>query len=356
MIVFWIAAALAAAAAAALILWRAAKPGAAEAANPAAELYARQLAELQAERDRGLLDEAGFAAARAEAARRLLKAGEEPAPVEAPAGRRERLTVLGVAVGAALVAAGVYAVVGSPGRGDEPFAARKIAWQKAVAATGDPSVIPPAALAVLLEDVAKKQPNDPELQSYIGRVRFAAGDSMGAAAAFERAVRLDPNRPDDWSGLGVSLAAGDEGKVGPAAKAAFERAVKLNPEQPDARYFLGRAALAEGRPDQALAYWRPLRAQISADDPRAADLDRMILAAEASASGPEGQNAMIRAMVQRQAAELETQPDNPQGWARLIRAYAVLGDGAAHDRALAQARALFAKRPKDLALIEAAAE
>jgi cytochrome c-type biogenesis protein CcmH len=64
------------------------------------------------------------------------------------------------------------------------------------------------------------------------------------------------------------------------------------------------------------------------------------------------QQSFIRAMVQKQAADLKAHPDNPAGWARLVRSYGVLGDKAAQAQALAQARALYAKRPDLLAPIE----
>jgi cytochrome c-type biogenesis protein CcmH len=54
---------------------------------------------------------------------------------------------------------------------------------------------------------------------------------------------------------------------------------------------------------------------------------------------------MIRAMVARQAAQLQAQPDDPQGWGRLIRSYGILGDQPSQKAALARAQALFKNRP-----------
>jgi cytochrome c-type biogenesis protein CcmH len=59
---------------------------------------------------------------------------------------------------------------------------------------------------------------------------------------------------------------------------------------------------------------------------------------------PEQQVEMIRGMVGRLAAKLEANPDNPQGWQELARAYQVIGEPekakAAQDRAAAaQAKA-----------------
>ena len=53
-------------------------------------------------------------------------------------------------------------------------------------------------------------------------------------------------------------------------------------------------------------------------------------------------------MVDRLASRLQTQPDDPQGWMRLVRAYGVLGETARRDQALATARARFRNRPEVL--------
>ena len=60
------------------------------------------------------------------------------------------------------------------------------------------------------------------------------------------------------------------------------------------------------------------------------------------------QSAFIQAMVDRLAARLKASPDDPQGWARLIRAYGVLGQSQRRSAAIAQARRLFKDRPQDL--------
>ena len=65
---------------------------------------------------------------------------------------------------------------------------------------------------------------------------------------------------------------------------------------------------------------------------------------------------MINGMVARLAAQLDAQPNDPAGWARLVRSYGVLGDKPDQDAALAKARTLFKDRPADLRTVEAALE
>ncbi len=63
---------------------------------------------------------------------------------------------------------------------------------------------------------------------------------------------------------------------------------------------------------------------------------------------------MIHQMVDGLAARLKANPDDPQGWVRLVRAYSVLGDTARRDAALAQARSRYAGRPDILSQLSAA--
>jgi cytochrome c-type biogenesis protein CcmH len=60
-------------------------------------------------------------------------------------------------------------------------------------------------------------------------------------------------------------------------------------------------------------------------------------------------------MVAGLAARLAAQPDDPEGWVRLVRSYAVLGDGVKRDAALKQARVRFASRADVLRDLDAAA-
>ena len=115
MIVFWIMTGLAAALAALLVL-TGARRGADPAAGAETRAGSREIEELDRLKARGLLDEAAYAGARAEAGRRLLAVSATTTPV---AGARDRFWVLGgigVTVAAAL---GLYVFTGSPGLPDQ---------------------------------------------------------------------------------------------------------------------------------------------------------------------------------------------------------------------------------------------
>lgn len=91
--------------------------------------------------------------------------------------------------------------------------------------------------------------------------------------------------------------------------------------------FLGRARLASG--DLLGAVQAFERAVALA--PRDADLRAALAFATAQLGGPAAapdlpDAAAIRGMVEGLAARLEADPDDPAGWARLVRAYGVLGE------------------------------
>lgn len=364
MLVFWIAAAVLAAAAALVVLRRAAGRDRAI-TNPETEVYRRHLAEQDELKARGLLGEEEWKAARAEAGRRLLGAADAAEPPSAPATARERTIVLAAVAVTALLGVGAYLLIGSPGAPDHPYAQRLAAWRAA-----DPATLDAPRAAAVLASIAEERPNDPEVWSNLGLARAQAGDSIGAVRAFEKALALRPGSADDWTALGISLAELNGGKPGPDGLRAFERALALDPDTPGPRFYLGQAAIEEGRTAEGLAMWRRAAASLSPQDPRRraieADIRRVEAgpvpapqgdaAAAVASAAPDEQAQMIRGMVAGLAERLRQQPDDPQGWARLVRAYAVLGDTAARDAALARARALFRDRPKDLAVVEAAAQ
>jgi cytochrome c-type biogenesis protein CcmH len=108
-----------------------------------------------------------------------------------------------------------------------------------------------------------------------------------------------------------------------------------------------------------LADWRALEASLPANDPRhdavAQAIAQQTGAAPPPVIGPNGA-PNIAAMVQRLAERLKTNPDDPKGWVRLVRAYSVLGDTEKRDSALKTAKARYAGRPEVLSALDAAAK
>ncbi len=227
---------------------------------------AAELAELDRLKARGLLDEAGWTAARAEAGRRILVSDREVAPIRA--GSKDRIGVLAGLAATAAAALGLYAVVGAPGLPDQAYERRVDQW------TTELETLQPPQLAAVAARVVRERPGDHQALAMLGAARFEAGDPIGAASAFRRAVALQPGDAQGWSRLGESLTRANSGEIGADAEAAFAQALRLDPNQLGARYFLGEAALTRGEAATVRALWGPLIAVLDPADPRRADLQR----------------------------------------------------------------------------------
>jgi cytochrome c-type biogenesis protein CcmH len=357
MILFWFAAAVLAAGAGALVLWRASLAGRVIAGpDPQVAAYRRALAEIDDLADRGLLPESERRGVRAEAGRRLIASADRPTQAIGASGKP---FIPVAAIGCAgLAAFAIYLEIGSPGMKDQPFAARLADWQ------AHPEGAPPQALAAALNAAAAQHPDDPTPLRKLAALDLGMGDGAGAVHTLRRAMALAPRDPTLPATLGEVEVLGNNGALTPEARAQFARAIALDPTQPAARYYLAKAKISDGDVAGGLADWRALLAGLAPTDPR-----RAILAAEIAtvaqtgrlpvpqqAAAPSSEmTGAIHGMVDGLAARLKAQPDDPDGWVRLVRAYAVLGETAARDDALAQARARYANQPGELAALAAAA-
>jgi cytochrome c-type biogenesis protein CcmH len=361
MLLFWLLAGLIAAGAAFLMLARArAAEQAKGPSDPELEVYRRQLSEIDELAERGLLGPDEHRAARAEAGRRLLgHAGRAKAATDPPTAAG-RPWVLAAAIAAPVVALAGYLMIGTPGLPDQPYKARLAAWVNASRTDASSLTLP--QMQAVLEVIAAQRPGDPQPLLYLAKLQAGQGDVAGAARTLKKATALGPDNAEAWAMLGAAQTAINNGDVGADARAAFIRAAELNPGMVEPRYLLGRADIADGRLQQGLERWRALAAEMPKGDARAS-LEAQIAessrtgrppqepqaepAAAAPAEGRE-QAAFIQSMVDRLAARLKAQPDDPQGWARLIRAYGVLGQSDKREAAMAEARRRFKDRPDAL--------
>lgn len=88
------------------------------------------------------------------------------------------------------------------------------------------------------------------LYEAIGRLSYAEGDLVRAAAAYEERVRLTPRDPAAYKDLAGIL--GEQGQTG-AALAALNAAVAIDPRDAQAHASIGRIRLDAGRPADAIA-------------------------------------------------------------------------------------------------------
>jgi cytochrome c-type biogenesis protein CcmH len=384
MVTFSIAAVLLSGVAAILILHRAAGAARRPEVDPTLTLYRRQLDEIDDLADRGLLAKEELRAARAEAGRRLLNAAQmsagSPASAAAQvetigpgASRALRLAILACAIAAPILAMGLYLYRGSPGSPDQPFNARLKTWSQA-----DPGQLTAQQLAAVLEPVVASHPGDATPLIYLARAQAAYGNLPAATQTLRKATRVAPKQAELWADLGQLLVMQNQGQENEASGSAFRQAVVLDPKLPVARYHLARAKIVQGDVAGGLADWRALLAGLPPGGDRVglqreidatASAGHLVAAPPADSppkdaavgappqdgaadAGGADQRAFIQSMVTRLAERLRQSPDDPAGWARLIRSYAVLGDAPKMQATLDQAHKVFKNRPDALKTID----
>jgi cytochrome c-type biogenesis protein CcmH len=324
-------------------------------------IYRDQLAEVDRELASGRLTAEEAVAARLEIQRRLLAVdgarGAQPHHVASGSKERRRANRLSaiLIVVVPLIAVGLYVRIGNPGLPDQPAGARPVA-----AAGSD------ADLARLAEELSTRletaDSEDPRGWTLLGRSLTSLGRHEEAARAFARALALTPDDVDLLTSAAAAEVIAVGGQVDEHARVLFERAVSIDPDNAAARYYLGLADAQGGRIEAALERWVALAADTPANAPWRPELERQIRraagdlgrplaglmpeawqegAGTATAGGrgegmavPPAQAEMIRGMVEGLAARLSDAPEDPEGWLRLARSYAVLGDRAASRAAL----------------------
>jgi cytochrome c-type biogenesis protein CcmH len=323
-------------------------------------VYRDQLKEVERDLARGVLNPAEADSARLEIQRRLLSvevaapgraAWSAPSPVLAGI---IALLVLGGAVG-------LYWRFGAPSLPDAPFTERPA--QEAAAATPDGAPhLDMRQAAQALEEKLHGDPTNAEGWVLYARTESMLGDYQKAGAAYRQAISLGQKSPDVLAGYGEMLVLSADGIVSPAAHDALNQVLATDPKNDVARYYLALGDEQAGEEQRAIDRWLALAADIPDDSPMRESISAGVAAAAkaggisapalpkgtppqpqpdadnaaagpnadqmgAAAQMPEGdRKQMIESMVAQLAARLQTAPDDVEGWMRLGRSYAVLGE------------------------------
>ena len=202
------------------------------------------------------------------------------------------------------------------------------------------------ALIPFLIKRVRQAPTDGQGWAYLGRAYISSGDAEDAAKAYGHAVALARQAHASTATLestyGQLLVAANNGAIGPDAEAAFAQALHLDPKDGAARFYLGQAHADRGDKQGALDLWQGLLAEVPENAPLHQMLVDRIALLTAQTLTPGGGAPDPRQMVAGLAARLKDNPDDSQGWQRLIRAYTVLGEPDKAKEALATARKTFA--------------
>lgn len=383
-----------------LPLFRNTKTAATEDAVSEVDIYREQLAEVERDLERGVLDTAEAERTRTEIARRLLaadKAGAQQtgdAPILA-----SRMTSILFGVVIIALSGGFYLYVGAPGAQDLPLKARIAAGDEIRAnrmsqaeaeelaqAMPRPEIDAPAdylEMVQQLRDIVPTRPDDQAGWRLLARHEAALTNYAAAAAAQAHLVDLVGAQVQitDLERLADYMVAATAGLVTPEAEAVSRQILERDTDNIAARYYLGLLYAQTDRPDVAFRLWKQVidngtpeqihvelakgqiedaawRAGVEYELPRTAALpgptaDQIEDAANMSA---EDQGNMIQGMVGRLMDRLANEGGTPEEWARLINALGVLGDT---DRALAiwtEAQGVFAGNTEALTEIRAAAQ
>ncbi|MCQ1833837.1 c-type cytochrome biogenesis protein CcmI [Neorhizobium galegae] len=356
MVLWIILAALTAAVAAILILpfARAAKTASADRAGEVA-VYRDQLAELDRDRAQGLIEPQEAEYARAEIGRRLLAAAAagEGKEIAAPKARKYALATTVVTLVPPLVGLCLYLALGNPGLPDQPLEAR-------LANPGNNV----ALLVAKAERHLAENPNDGAGWDLLAPIYFRSMRLGDAEMAYRNAIRILGPSPVRLAGLGETLVASNDGIVTEDARSAFEQAVKLDPDNPRSRFYVGLGFEQAGRAAEARAQFETIAKGSPADAPWMQLVNQHIVknggtiaAGQDTAQAPGNpsqapgnpsqadvaaaanmsqgdRQTMIRGMVESLAERLKQDPNNLEGWVRLVRSYSVLGDKSSAEEAL----------------------
>lgn len=334
-------------------------------------VYRDQLHEIDAERERGLLDESEADAARAELGRRLLRAADEtvseqslPAGAVASNKTPVRWTVYAAAVLIPLASLATYLRIGTPDLPGNPHSAR-VAQTK-----GEKSI---EDLVGLVEQRLRSHPEDGQGWDVIAPVYMKQQRFGDAARAYANAIRLVGENAARVAGIAEALVLANNGVVVPDARSAYQRLAILDPTRPEPQFWLALAKEQDGDVAGAIGDLERMRAAAPADAPwrglvetKIGELRVAMEGAKAVPPGakdgkpsetskapppgdvaaveamtPEQQSAFVAQMVDGLAKRLDQNGKDLEGWRRLVRAYKVMGRDADAAGAIAKARAAF---------------
>jgi cytochrome c-type biogenesis protein CcmH len=373
------------------------------------QIYRDQLREIDRDVARGVLTEDEAGRIRTEVSRRVLEADRalQASTEEAHAARPQRIAVVAlVAVTVAGSFALYYAVLGAPGVVDQPIETR-IALIEQQRATRDTqlereAMVPVqvfedpdtrrAELVQQLRETMQEHPDEPEGLQLLAREEARVGNFVAARTAQAHRIEVlgDAAELQDYLDLAELMFMAAGGYVSPEGEALLNRVLDEDPRNGAARYYIGLMYAQQGRPDLGYPIWRNLLAESQPGDPWLPALrDRIEIVAAmagddvtldqlpqppmeapfapfagpsqedmaaAEDMSPEDRQAMIEGMVAGLSERLATEGGTPEEWARLIRAYMVLGQPERALPVYEEALSAFARSDAALEIIRAAGE
>lgn len=306
------------------------------------EIYKNQLAELDSDLKRGLIDEESAGEARLELSRNILAAEKQ---IRKNASSRYRSPTLKIVIIIAVlcvpvITIGVYSLLGQPGLESHPFNDLMLK---------NPQELTPEEKLVRTEALFARNPNDGRLADELATGYLVQGRFQDAVNTYVSALRLNGDAAPRLVGYGMALTGFNDGTINDDAQKSFEKAAKLAPDDFYPRLFIAEALRQAGKTDEAIASLKEYLVHAPKDNvgrPRVEAVikelqnakDKMQVSppkevenngglkadGETSISGDNDIEGDITAMVKQLAARLEQQPDDLEGWKKLIHSWLVL--------------------------------
>lgn len=277
------------------------------------------LAGIDADLAAGKLGEAEATAARGELAREILRLKAETGRVVGEGlnfGRAPLLLGLG---GVAVLALGLYGLLGNPNLPSQPLAGRAdvVAQQ-----------IDLDSAIARIEQQLTANPDDLRGWTVIAPAYLEMGRYADAARAYRRMIELGEPTPDLQTSLAEALMldAGDAGSD--EAVALLRSAAAADPAHVMSRLYLASVLTGQEQYEEAIPLWQAALALATGDEPWLPAAQQGLAVAQNGGIAPanEQEAEMIGQMVSGLAERLAAEGGSVEEWTQLVRAYLVLGD------------------------------
>ena len=265
----------------------------------------------------------------------------------------------------------IYGFLGSPTMADQPYKERALVKEKKINQSRQINSNKMTSLDQLAENLARKMIENPKkLEGWIllGRTYTTLNRWSDASDSFKKAYKLSPTHPDLAGSLAEALYMADNSTFSNYTLGVLSKALKDNPVDPKPLFYWGLSKSNGGKHQEAFDTWSKLKSISPKNAIWMPTLNQKITEtakilgielesgnslqdkkttkklgpqdnAEKTIPGPsrediEAANQMsrqermnfIRSMVERLAERLEENPNDLNGWRRLLRAYRVLGE------------------------------
>lgn len=218
-------------------------------------IYRQQLAEIENDIARGLLNDEQAETVRVEIQRRILEAGARAVKHNSSAKLLRRILMALIVVIMPVAAALVYFDVGSPAMPGQPYAERANSREFML-----------AKAAIKLKTMLEKHP-DAEGYKQLAIILGMMRQYQPAADAYAKAIELGGNDAEIWGGMGETLVTLNDGVVTAEALSDFNKASKADKADARSRFYIGLAAAQLNDFKKAVAIWKELAASAPADAP-----------------------------------------------------------------------------------------